>query len=104
MPAKITLRDARLERMRGNHKEALEGVKPNHEPQEDQPEVTAAPSQTVVTVDTAPIAHAMGQQAHMLVAAMEAMRPEQKAAAKWNFRITERDRMGNIVSFTAEAE
>lgn len=59
-----------------------------------------------VTVDMAPIAQAMEMNTQMLAHAMSALKPEPgvPAPTKWNFRITERDARGNIVSFTAEAK
>jgi hypothetical protein len=109
MPAKISLRDARMERMRGRLDEQLVTPQPKNEPP-PAPEVMPATSvQAAVTVDTAPIAHAMEQQTRLIAAAMEVMsRPddakEPEAPKKWTFRITERDRMGNIIAFTAEAQ
>lgn len=63
-----------------------------------------------VTVDTQPIADALMRasvmQSQALSQAMQQLTPGEPIAAptKWNFRVTERDRMGNIISFTAEAK
>lgn len=107
---KLTMRDARLQAMRGNldagvlkKDEPAEVPKPEPVVQKEVP--VAAP----VTIDMEPVAYAVQQagqiQAQMLgqVAQMLKAEPAAKPATKWTFRITERDRMGNIISFTAEA-
>ena len=106
---KLQMKDARLKVMRGE-------VSPDalKKPQDDvaapapkpEPVIREVPVVSPVTIDTAPIARAMSQQAQMMVNAMEMLKPEpgQPAPMKWNFRITERDARGNIVAFTAEAK
>lgn len=107
MPARISLRDARLERMRGKFDEQLIAPKPKEPDQQPSKPAAEVPVSTNVVVDTAPIAQAMTVQTQMLSAAMVSLGTERVVPAasprKWNFRITERDMKGNIVAFTAEA-
>lgn len=104
---KLSMRDARLQAMRGNlDAGALKKDEPAPEPPKAEPIVKEVPVAAPVTVDTAPIAQAMSQQAQMLAKVMQMLKPEpgQPAPNKWSFRVTERDARGNIVAFTAEAK
>ena len=102
---KLTMRDARLEAMRGNLDASV--LKKPEPVQEKAPEpvtkevVKEVPVAAPVTVDTGPIAQAMTDQAQLIAQVIASLKPEQKPG-KWTFKITERDRMGNIISFTAE--
>jgi hypothetical protein len=103
---KLSMKDARLQVMRGNLSPDV--VKKATPVAEDAPEpvVKEVPVAAPVTVDTSPIAQAMSQQSQMLAQVMQMLKPEpgKPAPTKWEFKITQRDTRGNIVSFTAEAK
>ena len=109
MPAKISLHDARIERMRGNIEDQLiQPDEPKEAPQvKPEPVKEVAPAQVVI--DMTPVANAVQQsgqlQAQMLGQMAQMLKDEPAAQIKkWTFKITERDRMGNIITFTAEAQ
>jgi hypothetical protein len=104
---KLSVRDARLQIMRGNlDSKTLKKEEPAEDPVKVEPAapvIKEVPVPANVTIDTTQIAAAISQQALILGQAMQALQPKD-ATNKWVFRITERDRAGNIVSFTAEAK
>lgn len=105
---KLTMRDARLQAMRGNLD--AQALKKDAPPEVKAPEPVVQREvqiqQPAVTIDTAPMAQAVMQasqmQAEVLARAMELLQPKAAKPVKFKFSITERDRMGNITTFTAE--
>ncbi len=104
---KLSVRDARLQIMRGNlDSKTLKKDDPVPAPVAAEPVapvIKEVPVAANVTIDTTQIADAISQQASILGQAMQALQPKDQPN-KWVFKITERDRMGNIISFTAEAK
>lgn len=106
---KLSMKDARLEAMRGNLD--ARSLKKEEAPEEPKPEPVVQKEVQVaapVTIDTTPMAQAVLQSSQMqsdvLARAMEMLKTDPvQPVRKWTFKITERDRMGNIISFTAEA-
>ncbi len=100
---KLTMRDARLQAMRGNlDAQTLKKDEPVEEPA-PEPVVKEVPVAAPVNVDMAPVAQAMTQQTQMMVQAMQYLKPEpgKPAPTKWIFKITGRDARGQITSFEA---
>lgn len=108
MPITIGPRDARREVMRGNAAPALIG-KPKAEaeakatPTISQP--APEPEDITPAIDrmAAVIGEAVTQVGTLQADALRALPVPAQAPRKWAFRITERDRAGNIIAFTAEA-
>lgn len=106
---KMSLRDARLQVMRGNldpkllKKEEVAEIPAPAPVPEPKPEpiapIVAGPTNVVIDMD--PVARSIMQVGKIQSDVLELML-QAKAISKWNFRVTERDRMGNIISFTAE--
>jgi hypothetical protein len=100
----LSMRDASLEVMRGNLDKKSIAEK---QPQQAQP-VAPPPS---VNVDMTPVADAIlaaNQSSQQMMAQVMSIVSQpaapvitQSGPSKWLFRITERDRAGNIVSFEA---
>jgi len=103
---KMSLRDARLQVMRGNLDPKVVKKEESPEPVVEAAPVPVKESAPSVTIDTSPIAQAMTSQAMLIAQAMGALKPEpnQPAPTHWTFKITSRDARGNIVAFTAEAK
>lgn len=113
MPVTINERDARRHVMRGNADPALVGrgkAAPVQAP-EDLPE--PKPAEPPQMVDLTPaidrmaglIGDALTRAADSQAQAIQAIQQPVPSTPprKWVFRITERDRAGNIIAFTAEA-
>ena len=104
---KLTMRDARLQAMRGNlSPDVVKKATPVVEATTPEPEIREVPVAAPVNVDMAPVAQAMTQQTQMMVQAMQMLKPEpgKPAPTKWEFKVTGRDVRGQITSFTAEAK
>lgn len=115
MPVTINERDARRHVMRGNADPALvgRGKAAPVQPPEDLPEANPAAVEPPQVVDLTPaidrmaglIGDALTRAADSQAQAIQAI-PQPVPSMpprKWVFRITERDRAGNIIAFTAEA-
>lgn len=107
----ITLREARLHAMRGNSERPAELIEPESAHQEQSAPiddssakamelVALALGQVSDSVTRSGVAGSHAMQA--IAAAMQQLNTEPKSKpASFEFRITERDRVGNIVAFTA---
>ena len=105
MGLNLSNRDARLEVMRGNLDKKAVALKPVEAP---PPVAQPAPPPVIqpsVTVDTSPIAAVLSHGFEMMARREDPIvQAPVSAPTKWKFKITERDRMGNIISFEAVAQ
>jgi hypothetical protein len=105
---KISLRDAQLQGMRGNldaralHRPEHVVNVPEAEPPKPEPDnsaLSAAIEKVAAAVSSVEASSAMQSEAIARALESKAAKP----AARWTFRVTERDARGNILAFTAEA-
>ena len=103
MALNLTTREATLHTLRGNMPRQEVKPKALPEPVKSEPAAPVSPAPTV-QIDMQPVADALRQGQALMAHALAAREPAEPAApapTQWQFKITERDRMGNIISFTA---
>jgi hypothetical protein len=112
MALSMSIRDATREVMRGNmDKKAVQrDIPERNELPPPKAEVSPPPAQdnTAVADAVANVATALSslgqaniQNTQVMAETLRQLQPKEQQAKAWKFTVTERDRMGNIVSFTA---